>query len=54
MGSLKKVDNVREVCRVYYSNDLAIALTYLHDFAPTEKKKILWQKYQEYLKLNVW
>ena len=37
--SLKEVDNVREVCESYYSNDLAVALTYLNDFAPTERKE---------------
>lgn len=38
-ASLKEVNNVREVCESYYSNDLAIALTYLNDFAPTERKE---------------
>jgi hypothetical protein len=38
-ASLKEVDNVREVCEAYYSNDLAVALTYLNDFAPTERKE---------------
>ena len=38
-ASLKEVDNVREVCEAYYSNDLAVALTYLNDFAPIEKKE---------------
>ena len=38
-ASLKEVDNVREVCEAYYSNDLAIALTYLNEFAPTERKE---------------
>lgn len=37
--SIKEVDHVREVCEAYYSNDLAIALTYLNDFAPTGKKE---------------
>lgn len=38
-ASLKEVDNVREICEAYYSNDLAVALTYLYDFAPTERKE---------------
>lgn len=37
--SIKEVDHVREVCSAYYSNDLSIALTYLNDFAPTERKE---------------
>lgn len=38
-ASLKEVDSVREVCEAYYSYDLAVALTYLNDFAPTERKE---------------
>ncbi len=37
--SIKEVNHVREVCAAYYSNDLSIALTYLNDFAPTERKE---------------
>lgn len=37
--SIKEVDYVREVCGAYYSNDLSVALTYLNDFAPTERKE---------------
>lgn len=37
--SIKEVDYVREVCAAYYSNDLSVALTYLNDFAPTERKE---------------
>lgn len=43
-ASLKEVDNVREVCESYYSNDLAVALTYLNDFAPTERKEDFMEK----------
>ncbi|WP_223376549.1 hypothetical protein [Schnuerera sp. xch1] len=43
-ASLKKVDNVREICEAYYSNDLAVALTYLHDFAPIERKEDFMEK----------
>lgn len=37
--TLKEVDYIKEVCESYYSNDLNVALTYLADFAPTEKKQ---------------
>lgn len=38
-SSIMEVDYVKEVCEAYYSNDLSLALTYLNDFAPTERKE---------------
>jgi hypothetical protein len=36
--TIQEANYVREACESYYSNELATALTYLNDFAPTEKK----------------
>ncbi len=43
-ASIKEVNYVNEVCTAYYSNDLSVALTYLNDFAPTERKEDFMEK----------
>lgn len=42
--SIKEVNYVKEVCTAYYSNDLSLALTYLNDFAPTERREDFMEK----------
>ena len=37
--TIEEVNFVREECESYYGHDLNVALTYLSDFAPTEKKE---------------
>lgn len=38
-ASMKEVEYIRDVCDSYYSNHLSTALTFLNDFAPTERKE---------------
>jgi hypothetical protein len=38
-ASLKEVDSFHDLADEYYSHDLSSALTYLNDFAPTEKRQ---------------
>lgn len=42
--SIKEIDYIREISADYYSNDLSLALTYLNDFAPTEKREDFMEK----------
>lgn len=37
--TIQEAASVKEACESYYSNELATALTFLNDFAPTETKE---------------